>query len=68
MLTHSSELIHSGELSKLSSAGRLTDRHFFLFDHQLIQCKKELLKKCLIYKSRINLDTHSVVSVKDGKG
>ncbi|XP_067949089.1 rho guanine nucleotide exchange factor 4-like [Watersipora subatra] len=67
MLAVSSELIHSGELCKLSSAGRLVERHFFLFDHQLVQCKKELLKKSLIYKSRFFLDDHSMISVEDGK-
>lgn len=64
----SSELIHSGELSKLTSGGRLAERSFFLFDHQLIQCKKELLKKSLIYKSRVCLDSISVVSLDNGKG
>lgn len=33
-----------------------------------MQCKKELLKKSLIYKSRVSLDEHSVVSIEDGKG
>ena len=68
ILVHSTEMIHSGELSKLSTAGRLVERHFFLFDHQLVQCKKELLKKSLIYKSRIDLDTHTITAIEDGKG
>lgn len=68
MLAVSSELIHSGELSKLSQAGRLVDRHFFVFDHQMVQCKKELLKKCLMYKSRLSLDTHTIEPIEDGKG
>lgn len=39
ILEKSSELIHSGELVKISK-GHAQERHFFLFDHQLVYCKK----------------------------
>ena len=36
----SSELIFSGDMSKVSSSGWHQERSFFLFDHQLVYCKK----------------------------
>lgn len=38
-------MIHSGELHKISK-GRSQERHFFLFDHQLVYCKKVNLDGC----------------------
>ena len=35
----STEMIHSSELHKISK-GHSQERHFFLFDKQLIYCKK----------------------------
>ena len=40
LLETSSELIYSGELSKVNSSGWTQERYFFLFDHQLIYCRK----------------------------
>ncbi|XP_074187608.1 spermatogenesis-associated protein 13 [Rhinolophus sinicus] len=37
ILDRSSELIHSGELTKLTKQGRSQQRTFFLFDHQLAE-------------------------------
>lgn len=39
MLERSSELIHSGDVIKTSN-GSSQDRVMFLFDHQLVYCKK----------------------------
>ena len=39
MIERSTEFIHSGELHKISK-GHSQERHFFLFDHQLVYCKK----------------------------
>ncbi|GFR61313.1 rho guanine nucleotide exchange factor 4 [Elysia marginata] len=68
ILESSSELIYSGELNKVNHAGWSQERYFFLFDHQLIYCKKDLLKKSGFgYKGRIYMDGCSVVSVPDGR-
>lgn len=40
LLQLSSELIYSGELNKINSSGWSQERYFFLFDHQLVYCKK----------------------------
>jgi len=68
LLDRSSELIFSGELNKINTAGWSQERYFFLFDHQLIYCKKELLKRHVFsYKGRIDLDHCDIVDVPDGK-
>ncbi|XP_059175095.1 uncharacterized protein LOC131955133 isoform X2 [Physella acuta] len=67
-LEHSSELIYSGELNKINHAGWSQERYFFLFDHQLIYCKKDLLKKSsFCYKGRIEMDYCQVINVPDGR-
>lgn len=38
-MVHSTEMIHFGELHKISK-GHSQERHFFLFDNQLVYCKK----------------------------
>lgn len=41
LLARSSELIYSGELTRVTQPqARSQQRMFFLFDHQLIYCKK----------------------------
>lgn len=40
LIERSSDLITSGELTKVNSSGWHQDRVFFVFDHQLIYCKK----------------------------
>ena len=40
LLEDSSELIYAGEMNKVNSAGWSQERNFFLFDHQLVYCKK----------------------------
>lgn len=68
LLETSSELIYSGELSKVNSSGWTQERYFFLFDHQLIYCRKDLLKKnSFSFRGRIYLDHSKISQVADGR-
>uniref|UniRef100_A0A096MAX7 Rho guanine nucleotide exchange factor 4 n=1 Tax=Poecilia formosa TaxID=48698 RepID=A0A096MAX7_POEFO len=69
VLVRSSELIFSGEISKLSQPQtKSQQRMFFLFDHQMVYCKKDLLRRdILYYKGRMNMDVMEVTDLEDGK-
>jgi len=40
LIEQSSELIHCGELIKISGGGWKQQRVVYLFDHQLVYCKR----------------------------
>ncbi|XP_048867224.1 spermatogenesis-associated protein 13 [Brienomyrus brachyistius] len=67
ILGRSSELIHSGELTRMILHGKSQQRTFFLFDHQLIFCKKDLLRRDLLhYRGRLDLDHMDLLDLANG--
>ncbi|KAM3931667.1 rho guanine nucleotide exchange factor 4 isoform 1-T1 [Leptodactylus fuscus] len=69
ILTRSSELIYSGELTKFSQLqSKGQQRIVFLFDHQIVYCKKDILRRdILYYKGKINMDEMEIINLEDGK-
>ncbi|XP_014646708.1 PREDICTED: spermatogenesis-associated protein 13 [Ceratotherium simum simum] len=68
ILDRSSELIHSGELTRITKQGRSQQRTFFLFDHQLVSCKKDLLRRdVLYYRGRVDMDDVELEDLEDGR-
>lgn len=65
----SSQLIYQGEAVRVTTGMWTNNITLFLFDHQLVYCKKDILKRnTYVYKGRIYLDTSEVIDVPDGKG
>ncbi|KAM9324056.1 rho guanine nucleotide exchange factor 9 [Gastrophryne carolinensis] len=69
ILDRSSELIYTGEMQWIYQPyGRQQQRVFFLFDHQLVLCKKDLIRRdILYYKGRLDMDKYEVIDVDDGR-
>ncbi|KAM3911607.1 rho guanine nucleotide exchange factor 9 isoform 1-T1 [Leptodactylus fuscus] len=69
ILDRSSELIYTGEMQWIYQPyGRQQQRVFFLFDHQLVLCKKDLIRRdILYYKGRMDMDRYDVIEVDDGR-
>lgn len=65
VLLKSSQLVHSGEVTKISK-GRAQQVTLFLFDHQIVYCRKDLIKKrSLEYKGRIVLENYKFENLED---
>ncbi|XP_019943070.2 spermatogenesis-associated protein 13 isoform X1 [Paralichthys olivaceus] len=68
VLERSSELIHPGELTRIVRQGKMQQRSFFLFDHQLVFCKKDVLRRDLLhYRGRLDMDQTEVLDMPDGR-
>lgn len=68
MLEESSQLIHQGEVTKGAGGAWPKDVTLFLFDHQLVYCKRDLLKRnTFVYRGRLNLDMCEVVDMTANK-
>ncbi|KAK3515512.1 hypothetical protein QTP70_024207 [Hemibagrus guttatus] len=68
VLSQSTELIHSGELTRVVRAGKTQQRSCFLFDHQLVFCKKDVLWRDLLhYRWRLNTDGLVTLDLPDGR-
>lgn len=62
----SSILIHSGEVSRITSQMKSQSIQLHLFDHLLLFSKKDMLKRnTLIYKGRVNMDAVTKISDAD---
>ncbi|TRY58820.1 hypothetical protein DNTS_022330 [Danionella cerebrum] len=68
ILMRSSELIHSGELTRIVRPGKTQQRSYFLFDHQLVFCKKDVLRRDLLhYRGRMDTDCLEPKDLPDGR-
>lgn len=69
LLEDSSQLIYQGEVTKGVGGSWPKEVTLFLFDHQLVYCKRDLLKRnTFVYRGRLNLDNCEIVDLPDGKG
>lgn len=68
LLEDSSQLIYQGEVTKGVGSSWPKEVTHFLFDHQLVYCKRDLLKRnTFVYRGRLNLDMCEIVDLPDGK-
>uniref|UniRef100_A0A8D8WJH6 Spermatogenesis-associated protein 13 n=1 Tax=Cacopsylla melanoneura TaxID=428564 RepID=A0A8D8WJH6_9HEMI len=69
LIETSSQLIHQGEVIRVTSGMWTNSITLFLFDHQLVYCKRDILKRNThVYKARLNIDTSQIINLPDGKG
>ncbi|XP_075210885.1 rho guanine nucleotide exchange factor 3 [Lycorma delicatula] len=68
LIEGSSQLIYQGEAVRITTGMWTSSIMLFLFDHQLVYCKKDILKRnTYVYKGRMEMDTSDVINVADGK-
>ncbi|KAL1464597.1 hypothetical protein WDU94_004227, partial [Cyamophila willieti] len=68
LIETSSQLIHQGEVIRVTSGLWTNSITLFLFDHQLVYCKRDILKRNThVYKARLNIDTSQIINLPDGK-
>ncbi|XP_064214036.1 uncharacterized protein RhoGEF3 isoform X2 [Tribolium castaneum] len=68
LIDSSTQLIHQGDVVKVTTGMWTNNITLFLFDHQVVYCKKDILKRnTYVYKGRICTDTSEVIDVTDGK-
>ncbi|XP_070538130.1 uncharacterized protein [Ptychodera flava] len=69
LLERSSILIHTGEVTKISKGlGRAKVRQVFLFDHQMVLCKRDLLNRNRFsYAGRVYIDQIILEDMDDGR-
>ena len=65
LLEKSSRFIYSGALNEVKPNGRISERDCFIFDHQLVYCKRTATRS-LVFKGRIDLDNSRIVPLMDG--
>lgn len=69
LLDQSSLLLHQGEVVKGAGGSWPKEVTLFLFDRQLVYCKKDIIKRnTFVYRGRINLDQCSVEDIPENKG
>ncbi|EEB14004.1 collybistin, putative [Pediculus humanus corporis] len=68
VIIKSCQMLYRGEGTRIISKKKNTNVTMFLFDHQLIFCKKKNFfnKNYYTYKGRINLDFSKIINLPDG--
>nr|XP_008197973.1 PREDICTED: spermatogenesis-associated protein 13 isoform X1 [Tribolium castaneum] len=68
LIDSSTQLIHQGDVVKVTTGMWTNNITLFLFDHQVVYCKKDILKRnTYVYKGRICTETSEIIDVTDGK-
>ncbi|KAK3857217.1 hypothetical protein Pcinc_036514 [Petrolisthes cinctipes] len=68
LLEDSSQLIYQGEVTKGVGGSWPKEVTLFLFDHQVVYCKRDLLKRnTFVYRGRLNLNMCEIVDLPEGK-